>query len=811
MRNIKKTALLLVYMTLWVGVAEASAEAIVSGDWTYDGKTITAYNGTATDVTIPASLNGSDITAVGANVFKSSPGVQNIVIAEGIEELKDNAFAGLNNLYSISLPASIRIIGMVNDGRQLPVVNIPTLEAWMGISFSAPLGNSTNLYVGGELLTYYYPQFQGEYELKPYAFYGIKSLKKSALISGAHIPEYAFAESGIDGIGFNGDLETIGDNAFNNCMLVEIELPESVISIGAGAFASNSGLATIVLDKNLKTIGNNAFSGVNASAKIFSDAVVPPTATDAFDGSLKLSASLYVPSQSLEEYKKDWGFANTFSQTGSGDWTIDERGTITSYTGADSKIVIPEYIGSTKVSEIAKELFMDNTTITEVVFPDYAATVPARAFKGCSNLRKVVLGSNCQLIMTQAFEGCTSLNEINFPDKIREIGKKAFASSGLSQLIIPAQLYDIKEDAFLDCPVRNVYVSSIGKWLEISFAETTSNPIASGARLYVGGQELTSIRYWEQCIVKPYAFYGLESLASVSLIGATAIGDCAFYGCGNLKSVNVSHSGFIGNYAFFGCPLTGSINLEEAYSIGISAFQQPAGSEGFSELALGQNLRVIWEGAFLGHNNIKGIKSSALTPARLMAKKKMVTPVFEQSVRDNATLEVPFGTAEYYANLWEFKNISSPKASILKVLLPDNGSFSLIDPQEGTRVFIGSTDPEWELSAVYLGDEDIYETQITPDGYWIIGEIPEGESTLRVVMKKKEDSAISDVTVTDSKISVSKSGDIVTINNAGDNASVNVYDVSGKLLLSTNDHSFTLHHQGVILIRVDNMTFKFIN
>lgn len=154
MRNIKKTALLLVYMTLWVGVAEASAEAIVSGDWTYDGKTITAYNGTATDVTIPASLNGSDITAVGANVFKSSPGVQNIVIAEGIEELKDNAFAGLNNLYSISLPASIRIIGMVNDGRQLPVVNIPTLEAWMGISFSAPLGNSTNLYVGGELLTY---------------------------------------------------------------------------------------------------------------------------------------------------------------------------------------------------------------------------------------------------------------------------------------------------------------------------------------------------------------------------------------------------------------------------------------------------------------------------------------------------------------------------------------------------------------------------------------------------------------------------------------------------------------------------------
>lgn len=811
MRNIKKTALLLVYLTLLVGVADASAEAIVSGDWTYDGNTITAYNGTATDVAIPASLNGSDITAVGADVFKSTPGVQNIVVAEGIEELKDDALAGLDNLYSLSLPASIRSIGDVNGGKPLPVINIPTLEAWMGIDFSAPLGNSTDLYVGGELFLYYYPQFQGDYELRPYAFYGIKSLKKSTLVSGARIPEYAFAESGMDGIGFNEDLEAIGDNAFNNCMLVEIKLPESVTSIGAGAFASNSGLATIVLGKNLKTIGSNAFSGINAMAKIFSDAVVPPAATDAFDPYLKLSAALYVPSEALEEYKNEWAFANTYSQTGIGDWTIDESGTITSYTGSDSKIVIPDYIGSTRVIDIAKELFMDNTSITEVVFPDYAASVPERAFKGCTNLRKVVLGSNCQLILTQAFEGCTSLNDINFPDKVREIGKKAFASSGLSQLIIPSHLYDIKEDAFLDCSIKNVYVSSIEKWLAINFAGITANPIASGARLYVGGQELTSIRYWEECVVRPYAFYGLESLASVSMVAATGVGEYAFYGCSNLKDVNVGKAGVIGKYAFYGCPLTGSMNLEEAFYIGISAFRQPAGSEGFSELSFGQNLRVVWEGAFLGHNNITNIKSAALTPARLMAEQKTVIPVFEQSVRENATLEVPFGTAEYYANLWEFKNISSPKASILKVLLPDNGSFSLIDPQEGTRVFIGSTDPEWELSAVYLGDEDIYETQITPDGYWIIGEIPEGESTLRVVMKKKEDSAISDVTVTDSKISVSKSGDIVTINNAGDNASVNVYDVSGKLLLSTNDHSFTLHHQGVILIRVDNMTFKFIN
>lgn len=811
MRKIKQTTLLLVCLAFGTGIANASAEAIASGDWTYEGKTIIAYTGNGTDVTIPASLNGTDITTVGANVFISTPGVQNIVVAEGIEELKDNAFAGLNNLYSISLPASIRIIGMVNEGRQLPVINIPTLEAWMGIDFSAPLGNSTNLYIGGELLESYYPQFQGEYKLKPYVFYGIKSIKKSLLISGTDIPQYAFANSGIDGIGFNDGLQTIGDNAFAGCMLVELQFPESLTSIGKSAFAYNSGLKTIVFDKNVRTIGANAFAGMNTNAIIFSDAIEPPFATDAFDGYLKLSASLYVPAQSLEKYKTGWTFANTQSQNDGGEWTMDEAGEILSYNGSDSKIIIPDYIGSTLVRGISKEIFMDNTTITEVIFPDYIGSIPARAFKGCTNLKKVVLGNNCQIISNSAFEGCASLTDINFPDRIRIIEKNAFASAGLSQIIIPAQLYTIGEDAFLDCPIKNVYVTSIDKWFELQFANVGANPLSSEAGLYVNGRELTTINSWENVVVRPYAFYGLKSLTSVFLPSASSIGEYAFYECENLTSVSVWETRSIGNYAFTGCPLSGSLELNEAFSIGFFAFQAHDGITGLSELILSDKLQIIGEGAFLGHKNISSIESSALMPARLMAKWKTVTPVFEPSVRKNASLVVPFGSSELYEYKWDFKNIASPEASILKVLLPDNGSFCLIDPEEGTRVHVGSTDPGWELSAVYLGEEDIYDTQVSPQGYWIIDEIPEGETILHVVLKKKEESGIDDIKAPDSAIKVRKSGDAIIIEGASDSAVVNVYDISGRHLLTTRNHSFTLESRGVVIVNVGNQSFKFIN
>jgi hypothetical protein len=54
-------------------------------------------------------------------------------------------------------------------------------------------------------------------------------------------------------------LASIGDAAFQGCALASASIPEGVLSIGDGAFADCSSLASLALPSTLGTIGHEAF------------------------------------------------------------------------------------------------------------------------------------------------------------------------------------------------------------------------------------------------------------------------------------------------------------------------------------------------------------------------------------------------------------------------------------------------------------------------------------------------------------------------------------------------------------------------
>jgi len=54
---------------------------------------------------------------------------------------------------------------------------------------------------------------------------------------------------------------SIGNNAFQNCGLMEVDIPKSVLSIGNHSFADNSGLKSVSLPVGLLNIGDGAFAG----------------------------------------------------------------------------------------------------------------------------------------------------------------------------------------------------------------------------------------------------------------------------------------------------------------------------------------------------------------------------------------------------------------------------------------------------------------------------------------------------------------------------------------------------------------------
>ena len=87
--------------------------------------------------------------------------------------------------------------------------------------------------------------------------------------------------------------------------MTELTLPNSVTSIGTGAFRGCSGLTELTLSNSLTSIGEYAFKGCSGLAKITSLAEIPPVCgSGVFDGVNKTNCELIVPEGSVAAYKQ---------------------------------------------------------------------------------------------------------------------------------------------------------------------------------------------------------------------------------------------------------------------------------------------------------------------------------------------------------------------------------------------------------------------------------------------------------------------------------------------------------------------------
>ena len=110
----------------------------------------------------------------------------------------------------------------------------------------------------------------------------------------------------ITNIGIN--LETIGDNAFNGCTLLEqVDWNVKLKSIGANAF-KNTKVENVVITSTVTSIGDGAFSGCSNMLQVVVYSETPPTLSSdshAFDGS---TCKIYVPLSAVDTYKTATGW-----------------------------------------------------------------------------------------------------------------------------------------------------------------------------------------------------------------------------------------------------------------------------------------------------------------------------------------------------------------------------------------------------------------------------------------------------------------------------------------------------------------------
>lgn len=241
------------------------------------------------------------------------------------------------------------------------------------------------------------------------------------------------------------------------------------------------------------------------------------------------------------------------------------------YTGEEDAIRIPEKIENFPVTEIEYEAFKGNTQLKKVILPQTLEQLSTEAFAD-SALEEVTIpksvtnwGMSCFLNTTSlvsvkledglqeigyaAFMGATSLETISIPDSVTKIGAWAFsACENLNDLKLGDGIKEIESGAFYKCTSLKKVV--LPKNLEIlasnTFEECTSleevtlpetlTTLEMG--VFAKASALKSITLPDGLKeIDEYALYG-TALETVTIPASVEkIGDCAFDGCTALKSV----------------------------------------------------------------------------------------------------------------------------------------------------------------------------------------------------------------------------------------------------------------------------------
>ncbi len=139
--------------------------------------------------------------------------------------------------------------------------------------------------------------------------------------------------SGLTSVTIPNSVTSIGESAFDYCSgLTSVTIPNSVTSIGKCAFYYCSGLTSVTIGNSVTSIGDRAFSGCSGLTKLVSLAVEPPTCDNgAFKEVDKTSCQLLVPEESINKYKTadQWKeFLNILGYNGVDDVSVDSQNTV---------------------------------------------------------------------------------------------------------------------------------------------------------------------------------------------------------------------------------------------------------------------------------------------------------------------------------------------------------------------------------------------------------------------------------------------------------------------------------------------------
>ena len=427
---------------------------------------IIGYAGDATEIVVPAKIEGLPVTSIGS--FRGCTSLTSIVIPESVTYISSDAFYECSNLASIhvddnNLYYSSDDWGVLFNKEKTILIKAPVASVG---SYTIPDGVTDiahNAFEGCSSLTSISIPESVIY-LDNMAFYECTSL------TGIHVDDNNLYYSSDDwGILFNKEktelikapaaikgsytipssVTFIAGRAFQSCStLTNIDIPDGIAEIGWCTFNGCSNLTNIVIPKSVTDISYDAFSYCSNLTSIVIPKNVRYIAYDAFSYCSKLTG-IHVDENNLHYSSDDRGVLFDKEKTK----LIEAPGAITgSYTIPNS------------VTSISLYAFEGCSNLTSIDIPNSVTTIGDMAFAYCSRLigihvdnnnlhyssdeqgvlfdknkttlieaPKAIMGSyaipgSVTSISWYAFRDCPKLTRIEFPDSVTVIGCDSFAN-----------------------------------------------------------------------------------------------------------------------------------------------------------------------------------------------------------------------------------------------------------------------------------------------------------------------------------------------------------------------------------------------
>lgn len=375
-------------------------------------------------------------------------------------------------------------------------------------------------------------------------------------------------------------VETIGNGAFRHCQNLErITLPSALQTLSNGTFYGCAALSEVTFPASLKTIEKSAFGYCRNLSEVKLPASLTTIQSYVFNGCSALKTVFYDGSLAQWNHitantdadndadKDVLGYSCPSLVTG--DYTAQfisvkddpfaypppKTVTITKYTGTESTVILPSTISSWPVTKIGEDALKDNTTITSVTIPDSVTEIGSNAFAGCTNLTSVHYAGDWSNLTIQSGNPAVQ-DAANAP-----LFDFEFTLDNTAAIVTNYKYNGAAADVTIPSRYQGKPVTTIGHAAFFNSAVTSVTIPDSVTSIsddaFVNCPQLTNISIPNSVTFIGFnAFSSCTRLKSITLPSSlSSISGALFSGCSQLTTIHIPVSvTSIGNNAFADCP-----------------------------------------------------------------------------------------------------------------------------------------------------------------------------------------------------------------------------------------------------------------